>query len=43
MCAIKAGDVSQHAVRATFLTDYAVSADEAQVRSIWKGIARVKR
>jgi 2-dehydro-3-deoxygluconokinase len=31
------------ALAATFLTDYAVPADEAQVWSIWKGIARVKR
>lgn len=31
------------ALAATFLTDYAVPADEEQVWSIWKGIARVKR
>ena len=31
------------ALAATFLTDYAVPADEAQVWNIWEGIARVKR
>jgi 2-dehydro-3-deoxygluconokinase len=31
------------ALAATFLTDYAVPADEAQVWSIWEGNARVKR
>jgi 2-dehydro-3-deoxygluconokinase len=31
------------ALATTMLTDYAQPADEEQVWSIWKGIARVKR